>query len=150
LKLKDRFKHIEIGKMNFKTQYLDNFIVKTRIALLDNNSWKLYYYSFEIKDDILSYAPCCPLIEAYEKENLKPFLALDPLITKGESLKLWLNEDEFYLFKMAKRYISLNNIINSFIIERKKIDVTNAKANVIDFYEKLENYGMLYYSKILN
>jgi hypothetical protein len=50
---------------------------------------------------------------------------------------------------MAKRYLRLKDIVNLYMEERKISDEDLAKANVLAFYNRLENYGMLYYSKIL-
>ena len=147
LSLQTRVKLFELNKFKIKTQYYDNYISRISFAIPNvNDQFRLSYYSFEIKDNILDYSPSSAAVEGYD-EQCNSYLPLNPLLADNNQSRLMLTETEFFLFKQTKKQISLNKIVELLIKERN-MTFDLAQKKTLQFYEKLENLGLLYYSKL--
>jgi radical SAM superfamily enzyme YgiQ (UPF0313 family) len=148
LSLQERIKHFELNKNKLKSQYFENFISKINLIKSDvKNQLQLNYYSFEIKDNILEYAPRTSIVEEYD-DHAKPFLSLNPLLCEHKNIRLILNDIEFYLFRLSKRNVGIGEIIKLLIKEKIIIEDETARNITLSFYEKLQHYGLLYYTKL--
>ncbi len=144
----ERYNHVVINELGLKTQYWFYNLSRTafyKMYRATKHNHAKYQFQIEGADNFLNYSPYVFVL--FECEGNQKYISIDPRLNHQHISKLYLNEDDFFLLEIAKRFLPLGEIVK--LLSERGYDYDEALKKALTFYGSLESLGLLVYYKAL-
>lgn len=146
---KQRLFHFLLNDNGISTQYFLYFLSKSSTAKIYDlkKTNPFIKSSWEIQQEILSYYPVIAGVLS-KNENGEFIFVTDSLFADENQMQIILNDKELFLVELASQRLRLELIVNRYMLKYNNLENSVLNNEVIHFYKKLENYDLLFFTKI--